>query len=229
MKKFLVILICVVAAANVWAGDDDGYIHVDWSPIYSDRVGWNFYTGGLVLGWNNACGIDGAMGRSIDIGWLSVIGTKYNTGHGQRITLGLGVDWRNYRLDGDHRIVDDGERLTIAAYPDGASSRLSRVKVFSLTVPLLVRQRIVKDIDILAGPVVNFNLHASALTQYKLGDEKVKASRSGIHQVPVTVDIMGGIKWKALGCYVRYSPCRVLKQDYAPSFTPLTVGIGLAL
>ena len=60
-------------------------------------------------------------------------------------------------------------------------------------------------------------------------DEKVKVSHTGIHQVPVTVDIMGGLKWRAIGVYIRYSPCHVLKEEHAPAFTPLTVGLGLAL
>ena len=92
-------------------------------------------------------------------------------------------------------------------------------------MPILVRQRLFSTVDIFAGPVVNFNVHASVLTQYKMGNEKLKFSHTGIHQVPVTVDIMGGIKWKFIGAYVRYSPCHVLQERYATSFAPFTTGI----
>lgn len=230
MKKIFTLLI-IITLASQWARaeKDDGYIHVDWYPLFTDSVGWNIYSGDFVLGWNRTSGIDVAMGHSIDIGWLSVIGAKYNTGHGQRITVGLGIDWRNYRLPKNMCFVDQGEALAIGAYPEGATSRLSRVKVFSLTVPVLFKQRIIDNLDIFAGPVVNINLHASMLTQYKLDGEKVKISHTGINQVPVTVDLMGGLKWRGIGCYVRYSPCHVLKEQYAPAFTPLTVGVGLAL
>ena len=230
MNKIMMILIIgVVACATASARDNDPYIHVDWSPLFTDNVGWNIYSGGFVVGWNNASGINSAMGRSIDIGWLSIIGAKYNTGHGQRITMGAGIDWRNYRLDTSARFVDDGDHISIDGYPEGATSCLSRVKVFSITMPVIFSQRLVHKLDIFAGPVVNFNVRSSVLTQFRLGDEKVKLSRTGIHQVPVTVDIMGGIKWRGIGCYVRYSPCHVLKGDFAPAFTPLTVGVGLAL
>lgn len=222
-------MICAVATFSAWADDKDEYIHVDWYPLFTDSVGWNIYSGDFVLGWNNGSGIDNVMGHSIDIGWLSVIGAKYNTGHGQRITVGLGIDWRNYRLVKDQRFTYDGEMLSVVPYPEGAVKRLSRVKVFSLTVPVLFKQRLFDKVDLFAGPVVNFNLHSSMLTQYTLNDEKVKESCSGIHQVPVTVDIMGGIKWRFIGAYVRYSPCHVIKESYGPVFTPLTVGIGLAL
>ena len=225
MKKLLAFIICVVAAANVWAGDNDNYIQVDWYPLCTDSVGWNIYTGGFVIGWDNASGIDVNMGRSIDIGWLNVIGAKFKTRHGQRITMGVGIDWRNFRLSNDVRFHKDGENLSIVPYPDGAESRRSRLKVFSLTVPVLLRQRLFSTVDIFAGPVVNFNLHASMETAYTLNGEKVKDTSSKIHPVPVTVDIMGGVKWKFIGAYVRYSPCHVLQERYAPAFNPFTAGI----
>lgn len=227
MKNFLAIILCVVSALTSWAGNKDEYIEVDWYPLFTDSVGWNIYSGDFVLGWNSASGIDVAMGHSIDIGWLSVIGAKYNTGHGQRITVGLGIDWRNFKLPKDNRFQQTEEGLCIYPYPDGAKPKSSRVKVFSLTLPVLVRQRLFNKVDIFAGPVVNFNVHASVETIYTLNGEKVKESSNKIHQVPVTVDVMGGIKWSCLGAYVRYSPCHVLQERHAPAFTPFTAGIFL--
>ena len=225
MKKLLAIIICVVAAFNVWADDREEYIQVDWSPLFSDKVGWNIYTGCFVLGWDNANGIEVNMSRSMELGWLNVIGAKFNTGHGQRITMGLGVDWRNFKLRKDARFQQDNDNLAITPYPVGAEPKSSRVKVFSLTVPVLLRQRLFNTVDIFAGPVVNFNVHASVETIFTLDGEKVKESSDNIHQVPVTVDVLGGMKWKFIGAYVRYSPCHVLQESHAPVFTPFTAGL----
>lgn len=227
MKKLLAIVICVVAALTSWAGgkDTDEYIQVDWYPLCTDSVGWNIYTGGFVIGWDNASGIEVNMGRSIDIGWLNVIGAKFKTRHGQRITMGLGIDWRNFKLNKNVRFQQNNDYLSVGPYPEGAEPKSSRVKVFSLTMPLLVRQRLFNTVDIFAGPVVNFNLHASVETIYTLNGEKVKESSNKIHPVPVTVDILGGVKWKFIGAYVRYSLCHVLQERYATVFTPFTTGI----
>ena len=224
MKKIVTIIIFVVAAVAMRADDKD-YIQVDWYPLCTDSVGWNIYTGGFVIGWDNASGIDVNMDRSIDIGWLNVFGAKFKTRYGQRITAGVGIDWRNFKLYNDIRFNQDGDCLSIAPYPDGAKPKSSRVKVFSITVPVLLRQRLFSTVDIFAGPVVNFNLHASFETIYTLSGERVKESSNKIHPVPVTVDIMGGVKWKFIGAYVRYSPCHVLQEPYAPTFTPFTTGI----
>ena len=207
MKKLLAIVICVVAALTSWAGgkDTDEYIQVDWYPLCTDSVGWNIYTGGFVIGW--------------------VIGAKFKTRHGQRIAMGLGIDWRNFKLNKNVRFQQNNDYLSVGPYPEGAEPKSSRVKVFSLTMPLLVRQRLFNTVDIFAGPVVNFNLHASVETIYTLNGEKVKESSNKIHPVPVTVDILGGVKWKFIGAYVRYSPCHVLQERYATVFTPFTTGI----
>ena len=150
MKKILAIVICVVAALTSWAGskDTDEYIQVDWYPLCTDSVGWNIYTGGFVIGWDNASGIDVNMGRSIDIGWLNVIGAKFKTRHGQRITMGLGIDWRNFKLNKNVRFQQNNDYLSEGPYPEGAEPKSSRVKVFSLTMPLLVRQRLFNTVDI---------------------------------------------------------------------------------
>jgi hypothetical protein len=225
MKKLFTVIICVVSALALWAGDKDEYIQVDWYPLCTDSVGWNIYTGCFVIGWDNAGDIDVNMGRSMELGWLNVVGAKFNTGHGQRITAGVGIDWRNFKLNNDVRFQQDGDYLSITSYPDGAQPKSSRIKVFSLTMPVLVRQRLFSTVDIFAGPVVNFNVHASMETIYTINGEKVKESSNKIHPVPVTVDVLGGIKWKFIGAYVRYSPCHVLQERYAPVFTPFTTGI----
>ena len=224
MKKMLLSIICAVVAITAWAGDKD-YIQVDWYPLCTDSLGWNIYTGGFVIGWDNASGIDVNMGRSIDIGWLNVIGAKFKISRWHRITAGLGIDWRNFRLNKDVRFMQEDDYLSVAPYPEGAEPKSSRVKVFSLTMPILFRQRLFSTVDIFAGPVVNFILHASVETIYNLNGEKVKESSNKIHPVPVTVDIMGGMKWKFIGAYVRYSPCHVLQERHATVFTPFTTGI----
>lgn len=75
------------------------------------------------------------------------------------------------------------------------------------------------------GAIVNFNTHASLKTRYNLGDEKVKLTDNNIHQTPVTVDFQVSISCKAVGIYVKYSPCNILDTSYGPKFSALSAGI----
>lgn len=214
---------------NARAYDGEEPVQLDWYPLFTDSVGWNIYSGGFMFGWVNGNGSDlnFDMGHGFELAWLNVVGAKYNTGHGQRITVGLGIDWRNYKLKNDRQFVDNSGVLATAPYPADATKMSSRVKVFSLTVPVLFRQRLFHKVDLLAGPVVNFNLHASVESVYTLNGEKMKYSSNSVGKVPVTVDIMGGVKWSCIGAYVKYSPCHVLKESRGPAFTPLSAGIWL--
>ena len=232
MNRLISTIVLVVFTSlvfNARAYDGEEPVELDWYPLFTDSVGWNIYSGGFMFGWVNGCGsdLDFDMGHGYELAWLNVVGAKYNSGHGQRITMGLGIDWRNYKLKSDRQFVDNGGILVTEPYPEGATRQSSRVKVFSLTLPILFRQRLFNKVDLFAGPVVNFNLHASVESVYTLDGEKMKYTSNDVGQVPVTVDILGGVKWNCLGAYVRYSPCHVLKESRAPAFTSLSAGLWL--
>lgn len=144
-------------------------------------------------------------------------------------TLGFGVDWRNYRMKGDRRFLKDGDNLLVAPYPDGADINFSRIKVFSMTLELMLKQRIYKGIYLHVGPVVNFNTHASIKTRYSVGSgkdkERFKETSSDICQNPVTVDFKGQLNFKNIGFYFKYSPTNTLDTDWGPEFKSISTGI----
>lgn len=236
MKQLLTIMVALIAVSWTWARDEaqQKYVQVDWYPLLTDSVGWNIYSGGLGLGWVDATSTPASFktGRSLELQWLTVVGAKYNTGRGQRITAGIGIDWRNYHLGHDERFsrATDGS-VAVSPYPDGSSSRSSRLRTFSLTVPVIFRQRIGASIDVAAGVVTDFNVHASIATKYNTDAEgKIRENASKhMHQVPVTFDLMTGLSYRHVGAYLKYSPCRVLKKGWGPDIKPLSAGIVIGL
>lgn len=208
------------------------YIQVDWYPLLTDSVGWNITSGGIAFGFVDGISSDAEvkMGKSYEISWLNVVGAKFNTGHGQRISVGLGIDWKNYCLAQSARFGVGDNGVSLEDYPSGAVSRKSRLKVFALELPVIFRQRIGSRVDMFLGEITNFNLHASVLTAYRTAEEKVKETYDkGLHQSPVTFDVLAGVNYRKLGVYVRYSPCRVLKEGYGPKIRTLSVGLVLGL
>jgi hypothetical protein len=142
-------------------------------------------------------------------------------------SVGFGLTWRNYRMNGFNRFVKEESFIKLDTYPDGADINHSRLKVFSLTMPLMWNQPICKNVDFSLGPVVNFNTHGSMKTVYKLNGAKVKESSSNIHQNPVTLDLMATLQFSEVGIYFKYSPTNVLNTDFGPKFTSLSAGITL--
>ncbi|MBO4813515.1 MAG: hypothetical protein J5523_00995 [Muribaculaceae bacterium] len=227
------LLIPLKGWGSVPADDETEYIQVDWYPLLTDSVGWNITSGGLAIGFVDALGSQApqvAMGRSIELSWINVIGAKYNNGKGQRFTIGLGIDWKNYKLSSGHAFLrDEAGVISVGGFPAGADKCASRIKVFSLGVPIIFRQRIARKTDLFLGEVTNFNLHASLHTTYRVGDEKVDLKSNNIHQSPVTVDLITGVQYKKVGAYLRYCPFRVIKDGYGPDFSTLAVGLVFGL
>lgn len=226
------VLVLIFGLSNRATAQEHEYIQVDWYPLLTDSVGWNITSGGVAFGFVDAVASDADVkpGKSFEISWLNVIGAKYNTGTGQRISVGLGIDWKNYKLGSSERFSAGEAGISLLPYPAGSTSRTSRLKVFALELPIIFRQRIGKYVDVFAGEITNFNLHASVLTSYTHAEGKVKETTTkGLHTSKVTFDLMAGANYRKVGVYVRYSPCRVIKKDFGPKFNTLSFGVVLGL
>lgn len=189
---------------------------------------------GLVSAHSQAPGMDVEFGNA---GWEFILNNifnwEYRPFNRTFVSLGFGVDWRNYRMKGDRRFLKEDNKLTIAPYPDGADINFSRVKVFSMTLELMLRQGLSRHVAIEAGPIVNFNTHASIKTRYTIGSGKekegFKETSSNIHQKPVTVDFKAGIIINPIEFYFKYSPTNTLDTDYGPEFKSMSAGIIIGL
>lgn len=165
--------------------------------------------------------------ESWELWWLIADFNIAPNRHGTELSAGIGIDWRNYRIDGRRQWVkaEDGT-VTLSPLPDGADPVFSRVKVFSITFPL--RYHYYKNKwGFSIGPVFNLNTYASIKTRYKLQGEKKKAVYKDIHHAPFTVDFMGTLVTPWLNFYVKYAPCNVLESSYAPKFHSVSFGIYL--
>ena len=143
------------------------------------------------------------------------------------LSVGLGFNWKNFRMTGYERFVTDNGRTLLGTYPTDAEPQYSRIKVFSVNFPVEYTRRLKHDWEIGLAAILNVNTYASAETRYRLDGKSEKDFSKNIHQNRVTVDLRGSVRWKSVGAYVKYSPCRVLKQDFGPSFSGLSTGLTL--
>lgn len=190
--------------------------------------------GGIAFGFVNALNapapMDVKMGASYEIMSDHIINFAWYPSRTRRTVcffIGVGIDWRNYRMTGNTRFLKEGANLTFAPYPEGADVLFSRLKIFSWTIPIMYNQRLSKDLTFSFGPVVNFNTYGSLKTHYKLNGRTEKILDKNIHQNPVTVDLMAHLKIKIIGFYVKYAPCNIVDTEYGPKFNSLSTGITL--
>lgn len=218
----------------------DKKIEASSSPRYKRaRFSLNIINGlqfgmGLVSATSQAPGMDIDMGNGgFEFFLNNLVMWEYRPVKNTSLTMGFGVDWRNYRMKGNTRFIKDGTNITLGAYPEDADINFSRLKIFSLTLDLMLRQRLFGHVSMAAGPVVNFNTSGTLKTRYTLvnGDnrESIKERNRNIHQNAVTVDFKGELKIDPIAFYIKYSPMNVLDTNYGPKFRSLSAGAMITL
>lgn len=189
-----------------------------------------FSMGGVGFGFVNALGAPDPMNVNMAASYevfadLLTYG-RYVGPHAD-LSIGFGINWRNYRMNGRTRFVMNGDCIGLSPYPDGADIDFSRIKVFSLTFPFRYTQHLSKHFTYSLAAILNVNTYASLKTHYTLDGEKHHSVFKDIRQTPVTVDFMGQVQFHSVGLYVKYSPCRMLNTDFSPDFSHLSAGITL--
>ena len=190
----------------------------------SSRLGF-----GLCYGANADYKGPQSVGSSWEIMWTIAEIEKYGYGKHNGFSIGFGINWRNFRMDGRSKFVklDDGT-ITEEALPAGYDNDFSRIKVFSLTIPVMWKYR-TKSVTFGLGPVFNINTYASIKNRYWDADgEKHKQMFKKIHQRPITVDIMAEVSFHNwFSIYGKFSPMTILNSTYANdvNFQPVSFGI----
>ena len=190
----------------------------------SSRLGF-----GLCYGANADYKGPQSVGSSWEIMWTIAEIEKYGYGKHNGFSIGVGVHWRNFRIDGRSKFVklDDGT-ITEEALPAGYDNDFSRIKVFSLTIPVMWKYR-TKQVTFGLGPVFNINTYASIKNRYWDAEgEKHKQIFKKIHQRPITVDIMAEVSFHNwFSIYGKFSPMTILNSTYANdvNFQPVSFGI----
>ena len=190
----------------------------------SSRLGF-----GLCYGANADYKGPQSVGSSWEIMWTIAEIEKYGYGKHNGFSIGFGINWRNFRIDGRSKFVklDDGT-ITEENLPAGYDNDFSRIKVFSLTIPVMWKYR-TKQVTFGLGPVFNINTYASIKNRYWDADgEKHKQIFKKIHQRPITVDIMAEVSFHNwFSIYGKFSPMTILNSTYANdvNFQPVSFGI----
>lgn len=195
---------------------------------------WDMISNGLGFGFCSAPGVPGAsgieMGKSFEISWLNIIAAQATNRFGNTFSIGVGINWRNYRTTlGNRFTVTDGQ-VGIGQYPEGAEPRLSRIKIFSVQFPMLYGQRLPFGVSkermmLRFGPIFNLNSHASVLTAWRDGNQSSEHKVNGMNVRPFTIDLFASLHvWDFVSLYARYSPYNALTGHHL-NFHQFSTGI----
>lgn len=181
---------------------------------------------GFIGGIRQAKDIDIDMGQSFELEWGDVINLEAHISKRSFIGIGMGFDWRNYRVTGFKQFQKD-ERgiITMQDYPEGTEPKFSRIHTFSLSFPLKYYYCIGKHVTFGIGPELYFTPFGSLKTRYYEDGEKRKLTSGNVHQNRFSVGVGAEVIIHHVGIYYKYDPFPVLRSSYGPRFSTMTVGL----
>ena len=244
MKKYLLaITMAVFAVTNVFANDDD-----------ENPGGWDFempglkvsktttsskakikssisstFSFGFIGGVSQDDGVGINMGQSFEIEWGDVISGKVRLGRKDFLRLGMGFDWRNYRMT-DRMFVKGPDGVTFTSpFPPGTEPKFSRIHTFSLSFPLKYYHYFNKKMYFAVGPELYITPWGSLKTKYydAYGEEQ-KYTAGNIHENTVSLGVGAEVNIHHIGIYYKYNPFNVLSSSFGPGFASMTTGIKIA-
>lgn len=190
---------------------------------------WDLVFGGLGLGWINPMDenpeMHTNMWKSSEITIMMALGVRM-THRRSEFSFGLGLNWQNFVTKGDRYFHKGEGQLTMLPYEDESGHRRSRIKIFSLQLPLLYGYSFGKKncMKFQIGPVLNFNTSSSIKTQFKLDGREYEIKTSNVYTRPVTVDGIATLSYNGLGVYFRYSPMNKIKSGRGLDFSSVSTG-----
>lgn len=203
----------------------------DFKEVVTKRVGRftiDVATGGYGYGFvgclDQPQGMSMSMGRSFEFSMLEILGVKVARGINS-LECGFGMTWRNYKGTDAQWVKADGQ-MGLVPFPEGTTHRWSRIKTFSLNIPLLYTVRAGGHVDFTLGPVFGFTTHSSYNTGFTTTDGRtVKLSDGNVYPRLFTVDALAVVSYDKVGVYCRYAPMHPLRDGCGPQFSSISVGL----
>lgn len=168
--------------------------------------------------------------RSYEIFWnLSTCDFRSNSGR-HLFSYGVGLCWKNFSMTKGMMYKDDeGVIHHNVGWPEHSDPKVSKLRVFSVTFPIMYSCNIASGFGFTLGPVVNLNAYSSIVNKYRLNDEKQKDKFKRAHSNLATVDVMFQLNFRDVGVYARYSPMNIMDTDYWPEFKHWSIGLTVSL
>lgn len=140
-------------------------------------------------------------------------------------SFGPGITFRNFGLTGGNAMsLEDDGRVVIGPFPSGKVPRISKLRVFSVNLPLLYSLNFGNGFGFTLGPVVNFNAGSSIINKFSVDGDNDKDKIKNVHCNMLTVDALFQINLKYFSIYAKYSPMNVMDKKYWPEFTTWSFG-----
>lgn len=209
---------------------DRKHVHLDFDiPFYHKikKTGTRTVVGAMGVGAifsNSTAPLDFSPQNSLEFYYYALDSHTYTRGH-STFSFGPGITFRNLGLTGgDAMSMTENGKISVAPFQGGAL-KVSKLRVFSINVPMLYSCDFGGGFGFTLGPVINLNTGSSIVNKYSLDGDKMKDKNKHVHCNIITVDAMFQLNLKYFSIYAKYSPMNLMDKKYWPEFSTWSIGI----
>jgi len=212
------------------------------------RKSFNGHWKGLELGMNNYLTSDYSLALPAEAQFMELNTGKswcvnlnmlqYDIGFGTDkvgLVTGMGLEFNNYRFDGENSIVKDPVTNEIVSLNYGATTYIEKTKLTTsyLTVPLLLELQIPvsghKRIHISGGIIGGLKIGSHTKVLYKADGNKQKDKISDDFNLsPLRYGLTARIGYRALKIFATYNLTPLFETGQGPELYPVSIGFILA-
>ncbi|MBP6429442.1 MAG: PorT family protein [Bacteroidales bacterium] len=151
-----------------------------------------------------------------------------------KISTGLGYESNIFRFDNNVKLREIGTEKRIGFETNPAIDAKSKLVARYVTLPLFVRFRAVKSLELHVGAIAGVNFKSSS-TGFKRNYEELSGEveeRWGTkydNVKPLKLDLQVGFGWDIMNFYVKYSLTPMFKDNKEIEVYPFSAGISLGL
>lgn len=183
---------------------------------------------GFVKALDAPAGLGQEMGKSLEFSLDQIMSLQWTLPGGRNMfAVGVGVDWRNYKVTGDQRFMINEGIVSICNYEDEQNPLDSRLQTFTLQFPISYVHSFNRYIKAGLSVILDANLYGSLKSHYTDTEgakhETFQKCTSAIRKF--SVDFKATIQFcPMVALYCKYSPMKVFKTGFGPEITPLSAG-----
>ena len=87
---------------------------------------------GMVNAVNAPADLNIDMGASYEFSVDNLLKCRYNLIPTTSVSIGVGLNWKNFRMTGRTRFIQEGSNVVLGEYPESADIKFSCLKIFSI-------------------------------------------------------------------------------------------------
>lgn len=200
-----------------------GYGRLNWSNKVSN-------VDGLFASPQNQYSL--RYGNSWTMGFI--YGFKLGWNGRWKISTGIGYESNIFRFDNNVKLIDMGTEKRIGFETNPAIDAKSKLVARYVTLPLFVKFRAVKSLELHVGAIAGVNFKSSS-TGFKRnyealsGEVKERWGTKYDNFKPLKLDLQAGFGWDIMNFYVKYSLTPMFKDNKEIEVYPFSAGISLGL